>query len=201
MDFREAFQFLTGRRTDELVVTSAGNVSVMWYDLTHDLDRTYYLDASMSLVSMFTAGLAVGLPQQTFWCFTGDGAFAMNPGMLMVERQMGLPNVTHFLVSNRVYAATEHVALPNAGANDYAMVARGFGIKRVYCFDTIEDLKRDFDEVIAGPGPTFAVLEVEPSPRLHHGTPVEGPELKYRFGRYIEHKWGVKVFDFPLPRS
>ena len=29
----------------------------------------------------------------------------MNPGMLMVERQMNLPNLTHFLVSNRAYGA------------------------------------------------------------------------------------------------
>ena len=60
MDLRECFTFISGRRTDELVITAAGNVSVMWWDLTHDLNTTYYVDASMSLASMFTAGLAIG---------------------------------------------------------------------------------------------------------------------------------------------
>ena len=50
----------------------------------------------------------------------GDGAFCMNPGMLMVERQMNLPNLTHFLVSNRVYGATSNAGLPNHQHNDYA---------------------------------------------------------------------------------
>ena len=33
--------------------------------------------------------------------FSGDGAFVMNPGMLLVERQLALPNLKHFMVSNR----------------------------------------------------------------------------------------------------
>ena len=195
MPFRACFEYLISRWTDQLVVTSAGNTSAIWWELTHERERVFYLEASMSLVSMFTAGIAVGLPQQRFWAFTGDGAFAMNPGMLMVERQMGLPNITHFLVSNRCYGATEEVTLPNAGVTDYAVVARGFGIERVFSFDLLEDLKRDFDEVIAGPGPTFVVLEVEPLGERRPAVPVEGPELKYRFGRHIEAVHGIKVFD------
>lgn len=199
LPFEECFKVLTGRWTDELVITSAGNVSVMWYELTHDTERTFYLDASMSLVSMFAAGIAVGLPQQKIWAFTGDGAFAMNPGMLMVERQMALPNVTHFLVSNKVYAATEQVALPNSDDNDYAAIARGFGIRRVFRFDTVDELRRGLDEALAGPGPTFVVLEVEPNPsRLRHGTPIEATEMKFRFGRTIERRWGIKVFDYGI---
>jgi thiamine pyrophosphate-dependent acetolactate synthase large subunit-like protein len=197
MPSKETFEYLVSRWTDELVITSAGNVSVHWYDLTHDTERVFYLDASMSLVSMFTAGIAIGLPQQKFWAFTGDGAFAMNPGMLMVERQMGLPNITHFLVSNRVYAATEQVAMPNIEGNDYATVARGFGIPRVWSFDHLDTLKAEFDNILEAPGPKFVVLEVDPTPsRIKHGTPVDTWELKYRFGRHIEKKWGIKVFDF-----
>ena len=51
----------------------------------------------------------------------------MNPGMLMVERELNLPNLTHFLVSNRVYGATSNAALPNLKDNDYAAIARGMG--------------------------------------------------------------------------
>ena len=49
---------------------------------------SFYLDASMSLSTMFASGLALAQPQLKVWAFMGDGAFCMNPGMLMVERQM-----------------------------------------------------------------------------------------------------------------
>ena len=64
----------------------------------------------------------------------GDGAFCMNPGMLMVERQMNLPNLTHILVSNRVYGATSNAGLPNFKDNDYPAIARSMGLERVFEF-------------------------------------------------------------------
>ena len=84
----------------------------------------------MSLSSMFAAGIAFGIPDNNVWVFSGDGAFAMNPGMLMVERQMDLPNLTHFMCSNRAYGSTSNVPLPGRGTNDYAAIARGFGVER-----------------------------------------------------------------------
>jgi sulfopyruvate decarboxylase subunit beta len=195
MDFRACLELLASRRTEQLVVTSAGNTSSLWWELTHDQSGSFYMEASMSLVSMFSAGLALGIPGARVWAISGDGAFAMNPGMLMVERQMGLPNVVHFLVSNRCYGATSEVPLPNAPANDYAQVARGFGLQRVFAFGSLADLQRDFDALVNEPGPTFVVLEVEPLGRPTREVPVEGPELKYRFGRHIERTHGIKVFD------
>jgi thiamine pyrophosphate-dependent acetolactate synthase large subunit-like protein len=195
MDFRACFELLAGHRTDQLVVTSAGNTSSMWWELTQDRERSFYMEASMSLVSMFAGGLALGLPDARIWAISGDGAFAMNPGMLMVERQLALPNVVHFLASNRCYGATSEVPLPNAQANDYVQVARGFGLQRVFAFDRLDDLRRDLRTLIDAPGPTFVVLELEPLGRATREVPVEGPELKYRFGRSIERSYGVRVFD------
>ena len=127
MKLKDCFELLIGRRGDALVVTSAGNASEMWWSLTGDSESTFYLEASMSLSSMFAAGIARGLPDARVWAFSGDGAFAMNPGMLMVERHMALANMTHFLVSNRVYGATWNAPVPNRADNDYAAMARAFG--------------------------------------------------------------------------
>ena len=195
MQLRACFEYLISRWTDELVVTAAGNASSVWWELTGDRDRVFYLEASMGLVSMFASGMALGLPDTRVWAFSGDGGFAMNPGMLMVERQMGLPNLTHFLVSNRCYGATGELALPNAAENDYPAVARAFGIERVYGFDSLEALRRDFDDAVGGPGPTFVVLEVEPLNTRLSAVPVDGAEQKFRFGRHIERTAGVQVFD------
>ena len=194
MRFEDCFALLTARRTDELVVTSAGSTSEMWWTLTGDSERTFYLEASMSLASMFAAGIARGLPSARLWAFSGDGAFAMNPGMLMVERAMALPNMTHFLVSNRVYGATSNAPLPNRADHDYAAMARASGLDNVYRFGELSDLDSGLDDVLRRNGPAFVVLEVEPLASPAQSPPIDGPELKFRFGRYIERTYGVEVF-------
>ena len=194
MKFEDCFALLTARRTDELVITSAGNASELWWTLTGDSESTFYLEASMSLASMFAAGIARGLPSARVWAFSGDGAFAMNPGMLMVEREMALPNMTHFLVSNRVYGATSNGPVPNRADNNYAGMARAAGLENVYEFETLSELEGGLSDVLQQNGPAFVVLEVEPLESPAESPPIDGPELKFRFGRYIERTFGVKVF-------
>src|SRR5215467_9843439 len=164
MQYLEAFRAIARHRTHQVVVTSAGNSGQAWWAVTRDTEATFYLDASMSLSTMFASGLALAQPGLSVWAFMGDGAFCMNPGMLMVERQMNLPNLTHILVSNRVYGATSNALLPNQRDNNYAAMARSMGLERVFEFSAIDVLDRDFPSVTAGniPGHTFVVLEVEP---------------------------------------
>jgi thiamine pyrophosphate-dependent acetolactate synthase large subunit-like protein len=150
---------------------------------------------------MFASGLALARPEQKVWAFMGDGAFCMNPGMLMVEREMNLPNLTHFLVSNRAYGATSNAGLPNFQNNDYAATARSMGLDRVFEFGSIEEIERNFAALHSTnlPGHTFAVLEVEPfsdaEQRLEQ-PPFDGPELKYRFGRHLERRTGCDIFGY-----
>lgn len=198
MKLRECFEYIAGRRSDGLVILSAGNCSEMWWEVTHDTERAFYLEASMSLASMFGAGIALGVPRTPVWVFSGDGAFCMNPGMLMVERQTNLPNLKHFLVSNRCYGSTYEAPLPNASANDYAAMARAVGIERVFSFDSLDSLKRDFDSAVLAPGHTFVVLEVEAVGKKLKEPPMDGPEMKYRFGRYVEQTTGIRIFDDSL---
>ena len=77
---------------------------------------------------------------------------------------MNLPNLTHFLVSNRHYGATSNAALPNQKTNDYAAIARGMGVECVFTFDSRGGLERGFGSAVQAnaPGHTFVVLEVEP---------------------------------------
>lgn len=203
MKYVECFRFLASRRTDQIVITSAGNSGQAWWEATRDSEGSFYLDASMSLSTMFGCGLAVAQPSLKVWAFMGDGAFCMNPGMLMVEKQLAPSNLVHFLVSNRSYGATSNAALPNRAHNDYPAIARGMGLERVYSFDSIESLARDFDKVEhpATPAHTFVVLEVDPftdvEQRLQQ-PPFDAPELKYRFGRFIERRTNCDIFGYRL---
>jgi sulfopyruvate decarboxylase subunit beta len=201
MNFTQCFEFLTRRLRDEIVVTSAGNCSELWWELTHETERVFYLEASMSLASLFAAGIAMGSRHRTVVAFSGDGAFCMNPGMLMVERQLALPNLKHFLVSNRCYGSTNELAMPFADDVDYAGMARAAGIERVYAFSTLDGLAQALDEILLVPGHVFAVLDVEPLGRKAQSPQLDGPELKFRFGRYLERTGGPPIFDAPLHRK
>lgn len=197
MNYRECLAYIAGRWTDELIVTSAGTSSEIWHDETHDTERVFYLEASMSLSSMFAAGIAHGVPDTNVWVMSGDGAFCMNPGMLMVERQMDLPNLKHFMISNRVYGSTSNVPLPGRADNDYAAIAQGCGVQRVYSFGSMNELTARFDEAVMEPGYTFIHLEVEPMTERPASPPMDGPEVKFRFGRFIERETGKQVFSAP----
>jgi thiamine pyrophosphate-dependent acetolactate synthase large subunit-like protein len=203
MKYLDCLRALARARTDQIVVSSAGNSSQAWWAATHDSEATFYLDASMSLSTMFASGLALARPELKIWAFMGDGAFCMNPGMLMVERRMNLPNLTHFLVSNRAYGATSNADLPHAGESDYAAIARAMGLERVFEFRTLEALERDLPTLVSAniAGHTFVVLEVEPFSETEQKLeqpPFDGPELKYRFGRHIEARTDCNIFGYRL---
>jgi thiamine pyrophosphate-dependent acetolactate synthase large subunit-like protein len=200
MDFERCFRFLADRLRDEIVVTSAGNCSELWWDITRETERAFYLEASMSLASLFAAGIALGSPHRTVVALSGDGAFCMNPGMLMVERQLALPNLKHFVVANGCYGSTNELPMPFPDFADYAAVARASGIEQVHEFATLEGLAQALDEIVNLPGYVFTVLHVEPLGRRVHSPPLDGPELKFRFGRYLERTGGPKIFDAPLQR-
>ena len=95
MKYLDAFRVLAKHRRDEIVVTSAGNSGQAWWAATRDSEATFYLDASMSLSTMWASGLALARPELKVWAFMGDGAFCMNPGMLMVERAMNAEPDAH----------------------------------------------------------------------------------------------------------
>lgn len=198
MDFEACFRALAERMKDDIVVTSAGNTSELWWEITHETERVFYLEASMSLASLFAAGIALGRPQKTVVAFNGDGAFCMNPGMLFVERELQLPNLKHFVVSNAVYGSTNDLVLPFRKHADYAGMARAAGIERVHSFSRLDDLLENLDDILRRPGHVFTVLDVAPLGRRVHSPPLDGPEVKFRFGRYLERIGGPPIFDTQL---
>ncbi len=51
MNFEACFRLLADRLKDEVIVTSAGNCSELWWEITGESERVFYLEASMSLAS------------------------------------------------------------------------------------------------------------------------------------------------------
>ena len=63
---------------------------------------------------------------------------------------------------------------------DYAAIARGFGVDRVYSFASLNELKGRFDEAVTTPGHSFIHLEVDPTSYRSHSPPMDGPGEGWR---------------------
>ena len=120
----------------------------------------------------------------------------MNLGTLFTEAGQQPRNMKHFVVDNQCYQTVETMPMVNQDGADYAVMARGAG-SRARSPSTIPlTSRRRCRRSSRRPGPYFIRLRVKAEPDYQRAPPAtyEGPEMKYRFGRAIEKKLGIKVF-------
>lgn len=195
MKTRDAIEVLAAHRGDAIAVCALGMAANEWWGATQSED-SFYMHGAMGFAASFALGLAVCVPDTPVWLLNADGSLCMNLGCLLTEAAQAPRNLKHFVVDNRVYQTVGGVPMVNQGKADYAGLARAAGIPRTYTVDSVERLAQILPEVVSQPGPVFTVLQVEAETN-YMGTPpmtYEGPEMKYRFGRALERRLGIKVF-------
>lgn len=195
MKTREAISVLAAHRGEAIVVCALGMAANEWWAATESED-SFYMHGAMGFAASFALGLAVSVPDTPVWLLNADGSLCMNLGCLLTEAAQAPRNLKHFVVDNRVYQTVGAVPMVNQGKADYAGMAKSAGIPRAYTVDSVERLEQVLPEIVSQPGPVFTVLTVEAETN-YQGTPpmtYEGPEMKYRFGRALERRLGIKVF-------
>jgi hypothetical protein len=70
-------------------------------------------------------------------------------------------------------ARIEEIAMPmvNQDNADYALIAKGAGIRQVATIDTLADLEIRAPEIVAAPGPYFIRLRAESEPDYQRAPP------------------------------
>lgn len=195
MKTREALEVLARHRGDAIVVCALGMAANEWWTVTKSED-SFYMHGGMGFAASFALGLATALPNQQIWVLNSDGSFAMNTGCLLTEAGQQPKNLKHWVVDNQCYQTVDTMPMVNAERADYAGMALAAGIKQATTIDNMADLARRTPEIVAATGPYFIRLRVESEPDYQRAPPAtyEGPEMKYRFGRALEKKLGIKVF-------
>jgi sulfopyruvate decarboxylase subunit beta len=195
MKTNEAMKVLAAHRGDAVVVCALGTAANEWWAVTRSED-SFYMHGAMGFAASFALGLAVTIPDTPVWVLNSDGSLCMNLGCLLTEAAQQPKNLKHFVVDNQCYQTVSNMPMVNHGGADYTAIARGTGIARAMTIDDIEELDRKMPEINAAPGPYFIRLRVEAEPEYQRPPPFsyEGPEMKYRFGRAMEKKLGIKVF-------
>ena len=195
MNVRDAIEVLAQHRGDAVAVCALGMAANEWWAVTKGED-SFYMHGAMGFAASFALGLALSLPQATVWLINADGSLCMNLGCLLTEASQSAPNLKHFVIDNQVYQTVGALPMVNQGRTDYAAIARGAGFPRARTIDTLADLKAQMPTIAGEDGPTFTALRVSAETGFLRTPPMtyEGPEMKYRFGRAMEKKFGITVF-------
>jgi sulfopyruvate decarboxylase subunit beta len=167
MTQRQALEVLASHRGDNIVVTTMSAVGI-WPELSDALLDFHYMPSAMGHGTSLGLGLALAQNKHGVIVVNGDGSALMNLGSL-VTLAAHPANVYVVILDNGLYEVTGGQATAGAGRADFATLARGAGIERVYTFDTLAAWEQYAAETLTGRGPVVVWLKVEG--RLGQKTP------------------------------
>jgi thiamine pyrophosphate-dependent acetolactate synthase large subunit-like protein len=159
MTHREALEVLAANRGEHVVVTTMGSVAI-WPQLSDSPRDFHYLPSSMGQGVAVALGLCLARPGLGVAVLVGDGGLLMNLGCLVTAAQFRVP-LRILLIDNGLYEVTGGQPVANASRTDFAAIAKGAGIGRVYVCDTRADWDKVAGDALAGDGPVFAWLKVQ----------------------------------------
>lgn len=167
MSHQQALDVLARQRGTKVVITTMTAVG-LWPAISDTPLDFAYLPSAMGHVTGIALGLALAQPGRGIIVVNGDGSLLMNLGCLVTLAQ-NPADVYVLIMDNALYEVTGGQPIPGAGRVDYAQLARGAGIERVYQFETLQAWQDGAAEALTGPGPVVAWLRVEG--RLGQKTP------------------------------
>src|SRR5438105_3362198 len=159
MTQRQALETLVPWRGDRIVVTTMSSAGI-WPGLSDSPLDFAYIPSAMSHAPGLGLGLALAQPDRGVIVINGDGCMLMNLGSLVtLAEQAAL--VYLIILDNGLYEVTGGQAYAGSGHVDFALLARGAGIQRVYIFDTLAGWQAGAATALSGPGPVVIWLKVE----------------------------------------
>jgi thiamine pyrophosphate-dependent acetolactate synthase large subunit-like protein len=164
---REALEVLARHRGGRVVITTMTATGI-WPGLSDTPLDFAYIPSSMGQAPALGLGLALAHPERGVIVVNGDGSMLMNLGSL-VTLASHPADVCLLVLDNGLYEVTGGQPVAGAGGTDYAALARGAGIRRVYTFSDAAAWSAGAQEALSGPGPVVIWLKIEG--RLGQKTP------------------------------
>jgi thiamine pyrophosphate-dependent acetolactate synthase large subunit-like protein len=162
-----------------VVVTTMAAVGV-WPELSDTPLDFAYLPSAMGQGPALGLGLALACPGRGVVVVNGDGSLLMNLGCLVTLAQHAA-DVYLVVLDNGLYEVTGGQPTAGSGRTDFAALARGAGLRRVYAFDSLSGWRAGAAEALSGPGPVLVWLRVQG--RLNQKTPAAPRPMAEQVGR------------------
>jgi len=158
MTHRQALEVLARHRGNKIVVTTMTSGGI-WPELSDTPLDFAYLPSAMGQGPSLGLGLALAQPRGVI-VVNGDGCTLMNLGCMATIAAQPAPLFV-LIMDNGLYEVTGGQPTAAAGRADFAAIARGCGIGRVYAYATLEEWTANASEALQGVGPVVIVLKVE----------------------------------------
>jgi sulfopyruvate decarboxylase subunit beta len=162
MTQRQALEVVMPHRGDRIVVSTMSSAG-LWPLLSQTPLDFAYIPSAMGHAPSLGLGLALARPERGVIVLNGDGCALMSLGNL-VTMAHHRANMHVLILDNGHYEVTGGQPHAGTGHVDFALIARGAGIERVYFFATLADWQAGAAEALAGRGPVVIHLKVEALP-------------------------------------
>jgi sulfopyruvate decarboxylase subunit beta len=159
MTQRQALEVVLPYRGERIVVSTMSSAG-LWPQLSNSPLDFAYIPSAMGHAPSLGLGLALAHPKRGVIVLNGDGCALMSLGNLVTLAHYPA-NIHVLILDNGHYEVTGGQAHAGAGHVDYATIARGAGIARVYSFAELADWQSGAAEALAAPGPVVIHLKVE----------------------------------------
>jgi phosphonopyruvate decarboxylase len=172
MSMPDVVALLHAARRDEDVVISSMGSAREWMALgpLHERDLVY-VPSAMGHATSLGLGLALAQPERRVIVLSGDGSLMMNLGSLITIGTQAPQNLIVVVFVNDVYEVTGAQPTPGSAAAfvdgttvDIPAIVRGCGIRSVYHWSRMDDLRAGLVDALNAQGPTVIVLDVMPVP-------------------------------------
>ena len=181
-----------------LVVTSIGNNSYFWAELT-DREATLY-HSTLGMCTPAAFGLAMALPRRKVLALDSDGNLILNLGVLGTIANENPTNLTVLVMDNGNYLGSHKreagMRTATGGKMKLEEVAKGCGIASSHAVQDVAKFRERVQSALRTDGPHFIraeveALDLERPPKTKHV--LDPRENKYQFAKYIERTEGVQI--------
>ncbi len=174
----EVIQSLKEILRDEIVICNLGIPSKELYNVI-DQPTNFYMLGSMGLVSSIGLGVSLKTDRRVF-VIDGDGSLLMNAGTLATISLLKPENLTLLIIDNGVYGSTGGQPTHSFSVVDLGMVARGFGLKKVYTVSRASELKEILRKRKVK-GPRIIHVIAKPGNAKVRNIPLSADQIRDRF--------------------
>jgi len=176
----EAFAEILPLLKDEPIVHANGFICRESFK-AEDRQGNFYMIGSMGLASSIGLGVALCRPDKKVIIFDGDGNVLMAMGTLAMIAATAPKNLVHIVFDNQVYESTGRQR-SLSDAVPLEEVARSCGYPLALRVTKKEELKPAVEKLLAGDGPGFLLIRVDPDFDPATGRVTHTPEeIKQRF--------------------
>jgi sulfopyruvate decarboxylase subunit beta len=183
---------------DVLVVTSIGNNSYFWAELT-DREATLY-HSTLGMCTPAAFGLAMALPRRKVLALDSDGNLILNLGVLGTIANENPTNLIVLVMDNGNYLGSHKkepgMRTASGGKMKLEEVAKGCGIASSRKVEDVAKFRETVQAALRTDGPHLIraqveALDLERPPKTKHV--LDPRENKYQFAKYIERTEGVQI--------